>query len=110
MNFPTVIDVQEISENVSKNDGNAALYDEYIEDLQNLLVNMARTKSRDIYLNYREISGSPYGELQLLSRKGYLDVNYTAKVFDMLRENGYGSYLYKSPSIFSKNGKYKIYI
>lgn len=110
MNFPTARDFQEISEGVSKNDGNVALYDEYIEDLQNLLVNMASTKGREIYLSYREISGSPYGELQLLSRKGYLDVNYTAKVFNMLRENGYGSYVYRLPSIFSKNGKYKIYI
>lgn len=109
MDFPTAKDLQKISEDVSENDGNEALYNEYVEDLKALLVDMARTKNNKIYVTYWN-SGSRHGELALLSKRGYLDANYTKKVFKMLDDSGYHYIQYGASSIFSRKALCKIWI
>lgn len=110
MNFPTAKDLRTISEDVSINDGNEVLYNEYLEDLKKSLIDMAFKKNREIYVPYRYVSNSYYGELALMSRRGYLDVNYSEKVFKMLSANGYEYYHYLSNSGFSRKGQCRIWI
>jgi len=109
-NFPTAKELINMSNNVSKNDGNEALYNEYLEDLKELLTNMALTKNREISITYGYLANSGYGELALISKRGYLDANYTDKVFKMLDDNGYYYYQYAPDSIFSRKGLCKIWI
>lgn len=109
MDFPTAKDLQKISEDVSKNDGNEILYNEYLEDLKERLTNMALAKNRAIYVDYRT-SESYYGQLKLNRHDGYLDDNYTKKVFKMLDDKGYAYYHYSTTFIFSRKAVCEIWI
>ena len=109
MDFPTASDLRKISEDVSKTDGNEALYKEYLEDLKERLTNMALAKNKRICVGYR-ISESYYGQLKLIRHDGYLDDNYTKKFFKMLDKNGYEYYHYDATSIFSRKAVCEIWI
>ena len=109
MDFPTANDLRKISEDVSKTDGNEVLYKEYLEDLKEWLTDMALAKNRRIYIDYRT-SDSYYGQLKLIRHGGYLDDNYTKKVFKVLDDNGYEYYHYNATSIFSRKAVCEIWI
>lgn len=91
MTLPSVKELNEISSEISETVENEALYNKYMKELEDELIDAVRSNRRGISIDYRTQGWlhEEYDELKLFNSKEYLNIHYSNKVFDMLIAKGY---------------------